>query len=106
MLASARSFRGAEAVEESVILPLCSLFRTEHVQRILTAAQANSQIYYANGSPAFFCEMFDRTVDLHEQTADAWRTFLTAMSDGKELSDPDAYSELRGKMSHAGISLT
>ncbi len=103
MLASAQSFRDAEAVEEWIILPLCSLFRAEHVQRILQAAMENSQIHHASGSLAFFCKMFERTVDLHEQTADAWRTFLTAMSNGKDLNDPYAYSELRGKMSQAGI---
>jgi hypothetical protein len=103
LFASAGSFRGAERVEQSIILPMCSMFRVEHVQRVLQAAAENHQIYDAARSPAFFKDMFDRTADLHKETKAAWQAFLKRLVEHNTPHTPDPYPDLRQKMEAAGM---
>jgi hypothetical protein len=103
LFASARSYRGAEAVEHAILLPLCSMFRPENVERILLAAEANCQIHDASGTPAFMEEMFNRTADLHAQTRHAWQQFMTKVSEGKDPDKWYAYPQLRARMEAVGM---
>jgi len=103
LLATSRSYRGAELVEQAILLPLCGILHAEHVQRILLAAEENGQIHDAGGTPAFMLEVFDRTADLRTQTREAWQRFMTRMLVGKEPDEWNAYPELRLKLEAAGM---
>jgi hypothetical protein len=96
-------FRRSEKVAQMIILPKCSMFKTEHVRRILQAAETNVDIYLAAGSPPFFREMFERTSDLHAETKGAWQHFMTEMMKDKEENAHYAYPELRAEMVRAGM---
>lgn len=98
-----RSFRTAESLERAILLPLCSMFRAEHIQRILQVAEKNDQIHDAGRSPAFFADLFGRTADLHAETRDSWQHFMTEMMKNKEESDYYAYPTLRAEMVRAGL---
>jgi hypothetical protein len=97
------NFRRSERIAQTIILPKCSMFKAEHVRRILQAAETNVDIYEAAGSPAFFREMFERTSDLHAEAKDAWQHFLTEMMRNKEEDDYYAYPALRAEMIRAGL---
>lgn len=97
------NFRHSERIAQTIILPKCSMFKAEHVRRILQAAETNVDIYQAAGSPAFFRELFEQTSDLRAETQDAWQHFMTEMMRNKDEDDYYAYPALRAEMIHAGL---
>jgi len=103
MYAAVNNFRRSEKIAKTILLPKCSMFKAEHVRRILEAAETNVDIWEAAGSPAFFREMFERTSDLHAETKDAWRHFMTEMVKNKPETDRYSYPALRAEMVRAGL---
>jgi hypothetical protein len=103
LLEDVRSYRGAEKTLRTVILPHCSIFRAEHIERILKVAQENDQIRDAARVPNLVGEIFDRTGDLHQATARSWQRYLSALMQGKDPEEYQAYPGLRKKMELEGL---
>jgi hypothetical protein len=103
LYSKASNFRSAESLCQSIILPLASAFRPDHIADILDAAAANGQIHSASGTPELLKELFEKTKDLHDQTKSAWQKFLAKMSEKKEPDDYYAYPGLRYEMTTAGM---
>jgi hypothetical protein len=98
----ASSFRGAEALFESMIRPFVSMFRPEQVKAVVDSARSNSQIYCANETRMQLTYLFEQTLDLISDTAPNWQAFLTHVLDAY---DPEGaiYIELQNRMTETGI---
>ncbi|MCP4527661.1 MAG: hypothetical protein GY833_17345 [Aestuariibacter sp.] len=69
----AASFRGAESLGASLIIPMISYFSSDEVVKILEAVKINDQIWYASGTPAILEELFDGTIQHISFTRNAWK---------------------------------
>ena len=76
---SAGSWRYAEQLGQSVILPLSSLFTAADLQTALAAAADNGQIWDAAGTPAILEQIFDQTTLLLPGSRPHWQAFLAAI---------------------------
>jgi hypothetical protein len=103
LLEESRSVRGAESTLRSVILPYCNIFRSEHIERFLKAAEEIPQIRYSLRVLALLEEMFERTRDLLPATRSAWQRYLTVLMQGKDPEEQSACSGLRTRMEQAGF---
>ena len=88
--ASARSFRYAELLGESVVLPLTEFFSAEDVRIVLEAAGNNGQISQAFGTPRVLEELFDETYALLSCTRSYWEEFVEAQID--LMGDPSDHT--------------
>ena len=79
--ADAKSFRHAELLGESLLLPLASFFSAEDVRIVLEAAGSNTQISQAFGTPDIFDDLFDATNSLISSTLPHWMEFVDAQID-------------------------
>lgn len=103
LYAKVEHFRDAVRIGQTVISPFCSLFRAEHVQRILEAARTNFEIHGVLRTSDILIDIFKATADLLEATKGSWQGFLAVMMNGKERDDRSAYPALRAEMEKAGI---
>lgn len=85
--ADAGSFRGAERLGQSVILPIVSLVTADDVAALLKAAGENDQIWYAGGTSDILEKVFDETKPLLSKTRKHWQGFIDKQI---ERSDDDA----------------
>lgn len=69
---NAGSFRGAEVLCGSLILPLASVFKARHVLKVLDAFFENNQIGYASGIPEMYLTLFQQTARIAEGTEKGW----------------------------------
>lgn len=100
VFASARSFRGAESLAQSILIPLAPVVNAEHIRAFLSATQENAQIWDAGGMPDIVLEFFEATSRHHRATADAWRAFRDhVVENGRR----DAYEALRLRMIATGL---
>lgn len=67
-----RTVGAAESVAANLILPLADFFTPAHVERIVEAIIANSQIHDAHGTPNQVAELFRRTDRIHPSAAPYW----------------------------------
>lgn len=72
----ASSFRGAESLAASVIVPMIPFFSREDVTNILECVKQNNQIWDAAGTPAILENLFDGTICFIDLTKDAWKELL------------------------------
>lgn len=72
----ASSFRGAESLGASVIVPMIQHFSGSDVVNILENVKQNSQIWDAAGTPAILEELFDGTIKYISITRNAWKEFF------------------------------
>lgn len=70
---SASSYRGAESLGASVIVPMTQHFSSAEVIKILETVKQNNQIWDAGGTPKILEELFDGTVKHIAVTRDAWK---------------------------------
>lgn len=75
----AGSYRYAEQLGQSVILPLAPFFTTPDLQAVLTAAADNGQIWDAAGTPDILEKLFDLTKPQLPASRPHWQAFLAAM---------------------------
>jgi hypothetical protein len=117
LYSEAGSYRGAEYLGESLILPMAGAgcFIVTDIQKVLKAAQENNQIYDASGTPAILDELYEKTKqylpDLHE----SWKSFFDFLFPKysrryNEADNSDVWSEtnwesLVNHLKAAGVSL-
>lgn len=75
----AGSFRSAEQLGQSVILPLSPFFTADDLQAVLAAAADNGQIWDAAGTPKILEQLFDNTQPLLQASRPHWDAFLDEM---------------------------
>jgi hypothetical protein len=99
----AGSYRGAERLGASVLLPIAGYFSSKHVVNVLLEAKDNSQITRASLSPSIIERFLDIT-SKYLSDADvraAWKAFVMELSD--EPTDYYYYPELRKKLVKYGV---
>ncbi len=96
------SFRNAEILGESIILPLARYFTSSQLEKILSAVEENSQIHLAAGSPHILEKLYGMTIGLLPQTAGFWEKFILSVERGRDPSDQYAYPNIRSKLSSDG----
>ena len=74
--AEAGSFRTAEYLGQSIILPLAPFFQEEDIESILSAASENGQICYASGTPEILEQLFNQTRHLLQESRPHWQKFV------------------------------
>ncbi|WP_210879913.1 hypothetical protein [Roseovarius autotrophicus] len=72
----AGSFRDAEQLGQSVVLPLAPYFTADHLHAILAAVADNGQIWDAAGTPEILEQAFELTKPILGQTRDYWQAFV------------------------------
>jgi hypothetical protein len=88
------SYRSAEQLGQSVILPLAPCFSSENLQAVLAAAGDNGQIWDAAGTPDILEQLFDRTRPLLPASRPHWEAFLGELSGRQQ----QRYSALRERL--------
>jgi len=76
---NAGSWRYAEQLGQSVIVPLAPFFTDVDLQAVLAAAADNGQIWDAAGMPDILEHLFDRTKTLLPGSSPHWQAFLASM---------------------------
>lgn len=90
----AGSYRSAEQLGQSVILPLAPLFTADDLQTALTAAADNGQIWDAAGTPEILEQLFEHTQPLLHASRPHWEAFLGELSARQQ----QRYSGLRERL--------
>ena len=90
----AGSYRSAEQLGQSVILPLAPLFTADDLQTALTAAADNGQIWDAAGTPEILEQLFEHTQPLLHAGRPYWEAFLGELSARQQ----QRYSGLRERL--------
>lgn len=103
---SARGFRGAEALGESVIEPMIPFFSADDVNRIVEIARENDQIRMASGTKDILVKLFDKTLNHLSQTKDEWKLFVERAARLYEPDDYYAYPELQQRLRDRGVNFT
>ena len=93
--ADAGSFRHAEALGWSVILPLAQCFEAKDVEAVLEAASSNSQIWNAGGTTEILEQLFDTTLPLLSDTRSRWKEFVDSRTTRNE-GDASVYYSYPG----------
>lgn len=99
----AGSFRGAEELGKSLLLPMAPYFSGKQIVAILEGIPLNNQIYHASGSPEILESFFDRTKDRLEVTKTQWKVLFETISEGLDADDHYAYPGLRKKLEDADV---
>lgn len=98
----ARSWRGAESLGKSLIVPLAEVFCESDIGTLFTAIKDNDQIWDAGGMRDILAEFFDGSSHLHSdaRVQAAWQDLLTDLN-GKTTWYSD--SDLQNKMETSGM---
>lgn len=88
----ASSFRHAEHLGQSLILPLAKCFSSEDVIKVLAAASENGQIWHAGGTPGILEQLFDQTTVLLDDTRTSWTAFVDGQIARLDGDESDFYS--------------
>ena len=76
---SSASYRMAERLGQSIIIPLTKFFTVDSICEILRVAQHNRQINQASGTEGVLQHVFNETSHLFEETKQHWEAFFTEM---------------------------
>jgi len=116
LYSEAGSYRGAESLGESLILPMAGCFSVSDIQKVLKAVQENDQIYDAAGTPAILDELYEKTKQHLPYLYENWKSFFRFIYSEKysrsyEEYDSDFWSgtnweSLVNHLKAAGISLS
>ncbi len=95
--AQASSYRHAEHLGQSFILPLAKWFSAEDVEKVLKAVSDNAQIWSAAGTSDILEQLFDQTISLLSDSRPYWEVFVKAQIDqiSGYASAHDAYPGLQ-----------
>lgn len=77
---SAGGWREAESLGENFILPLASIFDSDHIRMILDYAIKNNQIHSASGMKSIFDRLFDESPQAFPGAKYHWQKFLTDLA--------------------------
>jgi hypothetical protein len=78
----AGSYRQAEQLGQSVILPLAACLTVQDLQSVLRAANDNGQIWDAAGTPGILEKLFELTMPLLPASRPHWRDFMATLPAG------------------------
>lgn len=81
LLRGARSYRSAEAIFESGVLPLASWFDVDTLRAVLDAWARNNQCVLAGAMPDNAVHLFERSRGLLPESLEDWKSFLAAVQD-------------------------
>ena len=103
IFSSAGSYRDAEQLGQSTVLPLASHYESADVGRLLAAVLGNSQISYASGTPDLLLEVFTITQALLPETKATWQHFVDEMTTqhGGKVDAHYSYPDIRTKLDAA-----
>ena len=96
--ASSMSWRGAEQLGKTLIIPLAGVLKADDIVQILEAVKNNDQIWNAGGMRDILIELFDATSVLHSLTTSAWQKLIKDLNKKTEW-----YSKLQERLEAAGI---
>jgi len=99
----AGSFRSAEQLAESLILPVATQLSYDQLLEIHTAIESNPQIWDASGIKEILVDLFDRTITLLPQSGEAWIALYNAI-DAKTFHS-DRYAALKIRLEKEGFEL-
>lgn len=101
LFAASSSFREAENLGNSIVIPLASYFHQNDIKVILEAASSNGQIWNADGMPGVLENLFDLTAHLRPKSDKHWRAFVENQIEvmGK-AEDHYAYPGLQERLSN------
>lgn len=94
--AIARSFRDAEALAKSLIIPLATVFESKHIKAILDAAAINTQIYSAAEMNDILKQFYDLTPHTRPDANSAWASFIEEML----IKNPDTYTSQENSLQY------
>ena len=86
----AGSFRWAEQLGRSTILPLAPYFGVEHIEKVVQVVSDNGQIWNASGTTSVLEQLFDLTRKLRPQSDEHWNAFVQHQVQ-RESGDSSAY---------------
>ena len=81
MYAQAGSFRHAEHLGQSIVLPLAKWFSHRDVKVVLKAVSDNEQIWKAAGTPDILEQLFGQTTSLLSKSRPHWEAFVEEQID-------------------------
>lgn len=101
--ATAGSYRDAERLGQTVVIPLAPHFGAEDIGRLLDAVLGNSQISYASGTADVLLEVFKLTSASLPASRDHWQRFIDEMTaqHGGKTDTPYSYPSIRAKLDAA-----
>lgn len=97
------SYREAEKLGQSVVIPLASHFSADDIRSLLDAILGNSQISYASGTSDVLVEVFKLTASNFPASREHWQRFVDEMTaqHGGEQGTPYSYPSIRAKLDAA-----
>lgn len=108
------SFRDAEFLGESLILPMISCFCLTDIQKTLKVVQENHQIYDATGTPKIMVEIYEKTNQYLQSLKENWKELFKILWDKKYSSwyeqgliiwDDTGWASLASHLKSDGIKL-
>jgi hypothetical protein len=100
---TAGSFRDAERLGHTVIVPLAPHFESEDIGRLVDAVLGNSQISYASGTADVLLEVFKLASTALPASQEHWQRFVDEMTaqHGGKTDTPYSYPTIRAKLDAA-----
>ena len=92
LYAQARSFRNAEFLGQSVILPLAKWYTDRDICQLLDAVGRNDQIWLANGTSKILEQVYDQTLPHLWKSRQYWEDFICRQTEKNDGNDSDYYS--------------
>jgi hypothetical protein len=83
LYSGAGSYRSAESLGESLILPMIGCFCLTDIQKILKVVQENDQIYDAGGTPKIMLEIYEKTNQHLQNLKENWKELFKVLWDKK-----------------------
>jgi hypothetical protein len=110
------SYRSAESLGESLILPMIACFRLTDIQKILKVVQENDQIYDAGGTPKIMLEIYEKTNQHLPSLKENWKELFKILWDKKysywykedpklDVWDDSGWASLANHLKSVGIKL-
>ena len=100
----ARSFRSAEELGYSVIIPVASYFEPVHVEKLLKEVEVNGQIWCAYRTPLVLEQVFKKTKHILPKTRKHWQAFVDKQIErhAGDESEYYAYPEIQKMLKPKG----
>lgn len=97
------SYNEANAYGEYLILNLAPQFESDHLRLVLKAILENSEIHNARDTPRIVEALFDKTLNLFEDTKQDWREFVSQSTSGRKREDHAAFPGIRERLKQRGV---
>lgn len=103
LFGSAGGWRSAESIGSQLIVPLAPLMSGDHLETLLSSAESNAQIWDASEMPRILAKVVAAAPTPSGASAEAWKSFMVAMSRGNRSHDP--YAVLRAALKDRGVDV-